>query len=172
MRLIACLAVTMLTACASVPASQPAPAPATRLISAGAEVKSWGATLRQWTIDSEGRVEHTSGEKVGANRNDIIIEVRRLTLSADGRQKLADAVQRVETVLATPEQCDEQLTDGPYGSFRWNSGRGEQTLKFDGNCMKGRDYELASAIFAADKIVDDAAKAVGPAERRPLGETR
>ena len=170
MRLIACLAATALSACASVSASPAEPVPATSLVSAGAEVKSWGATLRKWTVDSEGRVEHTSGEKVGANRADIVIEVRRLTLAAADRAKIADAIARVEAILATPEHCDERLTDGPYGNFSWNAGSGEQAIKFDGNCVKGRDYELTSAIFAADKVVDDAAKAVEPVERRPLAE--
>ena len=138
------------------------------LVAAGATVKSWGATLRDWKVDAAGHVEHVSGERPGANRMDIVIETRRLTLSRPQMRALAAAVTRVESILRKPEQCTERVTDGPYGSFRWDRGKGQQSLPFDGNCMKGRDYDLASAIFAADEIVDKAAKKVEPVERHPL----
>ena len=169
MRLLAGLACIALAACATSAREPVAPA-APALVSAGATVKSWGATLRDWKVDAAGHVEHISGERVGADRTDMIIETRRLTLSPAQMQKLAAAVGRVETILQQPEHCDQKLTDGPYGTFRWNRGKGEQALPFDGNCVEGRDYQLVSAIFAADKIVDEAAKAVQPVERHPLAE--
>jgi hypothetical protein len=158
-----------LVSCAT-PASEAAAPAAPALESAGATVKSWGATLRDWKVDAAGHVEHVSGERVGGDRTDIIIETRRLTLSAAQMQQLATAVGRVETILAQPEQCSQRLTDGPYGTFRWNRGSGEVALPFDGNCVEGRDYQLVSAIFAADAIVDEAAKAVEPVEKHPLAE--
>jgi hypothetical protein len=131
-------------------------------------VKSWGVTLRRWTMDEAGHVEHTSGLKVGGNRTDMVIEIRRLTLTPAQRAAVAEAVTKVESVLAEPEQCDERLTDGPYGTFSWDRGAQPNKLPFDGNCVRGRDYRLVSAIFAADAIVDDAAKATQPVERHPL----
>ena len=171
MRLIACLAIVALSSCASVPANPPVPE-APRLVSAAAEVKSWGATLRSWTVDEAGRVEHISGERPGLRPADVTIEIRRLTLSDAERARLAAAVEKVEAILPTPEQCDEQLTDGLYGSFRWDKGEGPKDIKLDANCVKGRDADLMGAVFAADQIVDDAAKAVEPAERRPLSANR
>ena len=136
MRSILCLAF-LLSACVPVAqASSPAPL---ALKSVGGEVKSWGATLRRWTVDEAGRVEHTSGEKVGGNRTDVVIETRRLTLTSAQLAALAQAVTKVEAVLDTPEQCDEKLTDGPYGIFDWDRGAGLQKLPFDGNCVRGRD---------------------------------
>jgi hypothetical protein len=35
--------------------------------------------------------------------------------------------------------------------------------------VKGRDHELAEAIFAADRIVDDAADTAPVVEKRPYG---
>ena len=131
-------------------------------------MKSWGATLRDWKVDSVGNVEHVSGERAGADRTDVVIETRRLKLSAQQMRELATAVERVETIMKTPEHCSERLTDGPYGTFKWDSGAGVKSLPIDANCVRGRDYELVSAIFAADKVVDDAAKLVEPAERRTL----
>lgn len=165
MRSILCLAF-LLSACAHVaPTGGPTPI---ALKSVGGEVKSWGATLRRWTVDGSGRVEHISGENVGGNRTDVVIETRRLTLTQAQRVALAQAVSKVEAVLETPEYCDEKLTDGPYGTFQWDRGNGVNKLPFDGNCVRGRDYDLVSAIFAADHIVDDAAKATQPVERHPL----
>ena len=165
MRSILCLAF-LLSACA--PAGAATSARPVALKSVGGEVKSWGATLRRWTVDEAGRVEHTSGEKVGADRTDVVIETRRLTLTKAQRAALAEAVGKVEAVLQTPAHCDEKLTDGPYGTFQWDRGSGVNKLPFDGNCVRGRDYDLVSAIFAADQIVDDAAKATQPVERHPL----
>jgi hypothetical protein len=165
MRSILCLAF-LLSACA--PASAVTSTQAAGLKSVGGEVKSWGVTLRRWTVDEAGRVEHTSGEKVGGDRADVMIETRRLTLTKAQRAALVEAVGKVEAVLQTPEHCDEKLTDGPYGTFQWDRGSGVNKLPFDGNCVRGRDYDLVSAIFAADQIVDDAAKATQPVERHPL----
>ncbi len=167
MRLIACAAAIALSSCASVAPGDPV-APGPKLLSASAEVKSWGATLRSWMIDEAGRVEHISGERPGVPPASVTIEVRRLTLSEADRARLAAAVEKVEAILPTPEQCDERMTDGAYGTFRWDKGAGAKELKLDANCVKGRDAELMGAVFEADKIVDDAAKAVAPAERRPL----
>jgi len=169
MRISAVIACAALASCAGVPTQAATPSQ-TPLKSAGATVRSWGATLRDWKIDAAGHIEHRSGERVGGNRTDVVIETRRLTLSAGQMKALSDAVARVEAVLQQPEQCSQFVTDGPYGTFRWDRGDGEQALPFSGNCMEGRDYQLVSAIFAADKLVDDAAKAVEPAERHPLGE--
>ena len=167
MRLLAGLAWMAVASCATAPKEAAAPA-APALVSAGATVKSWGATLREWKVDAAGHVEHVSGERVGANRTDVVIETRRLALSPEQMGELAAAVTRVETILQQPEQCSQQLTDGPYGTFRWDRGHGEQSLPYNGNCVQGRDYELVSAIFAADKVVDEAAKAVQPTESHPL----
>jgi hypothetical protein len=170
MRKFIWVATAFLAACAPAPSStfQPA-APQPALKSAGAEVKSWGVTLRQWSVDQAGRVEHVSGGRVGVNPADLVLEVRRFELPAASRQALADAVMRVQAVLAAPEHCDLSMTDGPYGSFRWNYGEKEEVLPFSANCVKGRDHELAEAIFAADRIVDDAADTAPVVEKRPYG---
>jgi len=177
MRSVIAVAMLLLASCAP----QPAPIPSAQVETAqnvqhlpsgigeiSGEVKSWGATLRRWKVDGAGNVEHTSGEKVGANRDDIMIEVRRTRLSPAELASLRETVSRVKAVLAEPEQCDEMLTDGPYGTFRWYEGEKLMELPFSANCMKGRDYRLASAIFAADEIVDEAAKATQPVDRHPL----
>jgi hypothetical protein len=160
-----------LLSCAPAPAADQVQA-APKLRSVGAEVKSWGVTLRSWTVDAAGHVEHSSGGRPGMQPSSITIEVRRFTLAPSKSAGLTAAVARVEAVLARPEHCDQKLTDGPYGTFSWDEGAGPQTLRFDGNCVNGRDAELAEAIFAADKIVDDAAKAVEPVERRPYAQER
>jgi hypothetical protein len=169
MRKFTCLATLLLAACApaAAPVQPVAPQPAPELRSAGAEIKSWGLTLRQWSLDETGRVEHVSGGRVGVNPADLMLEVRRFELPAAERIALLKAVEGVQRVLATPEHCDLMMTDGPYGSFRWSFGAKEEVLPFSGNCVKGRDHELAEAIFAADGIVDDAAKAVAVTEKRP-----
>ena len=169
MRKFICLATLLLAACArAAPPVQPvASQPAPSLKSAGAEVKSWGVTLRQWSVDQAGRVEHISGGRVGVNPADLVLEVRRFELPAAERIALSKAVEGVQRVLATPEHCDLMMTDGPYGTFRWSFGAKEEVLPFSGNCVKGRDHELAEAIFATDGIVDDAAKAVAVTEKRP-----
>lgn len=166
MRSILCLAF-LLTGCATVSAPV-APPPPPALVSAGASLKSWGATLHEWTMDAAGNVEHTSGQKVGRDRTDVTIETRRFTLTPAQQAQLAAAVTRVETVLATPEGCEEHLTDGPYGTFKWDRGGKPNKLDYDGNCVRGRDYELVSAIFAADGVVDDLAKTLKPTETHPL----
>ena len=166
MRKFVCLAAALLAACAPVAVSEPGPPPAT-LKSAGAEVKSWGVTLREWSMDAEGRVEHVSGGRVGVPPADIVLEVRRFSLSSTNRQALADAAVRVQAVLAQPEHCDLMMTDGPYGQFRWNLGAKEEVLPFSANCVKGRDHELAEAVFSADRIVDDAAKSAPVTDKRP-----
>ena len=166
MRKFVCLAAALVAGCAPVTASEPGPPPSA-LKSAGAEVKSWGVTLREWNMDAEGRVEHVSGGRVGVPPADITLEVRRFALSAANRQALADAAVRVQAVLAKPEHCDLMMTDGPYGQFRWNFGAKEEALPFSANCVKGRDHDLAEAVFAADRIVDDAAKSAPVAEKRP-----
>ena len=171
MRLFVALGALLVFACAPAPAIDAAPAKP-KLHSVGAEVKSWGVTLRKWTVDADGRVEHSSGGRPGKAPADTVIEVRRQVLSAETRMKLDEAVQRVKSVLATPEHCDEQLTDGPYGTFTWDEGAGQQQLKFDGNCVKGRDAKLSEAIFAADEIVDDAAKGAEPVDRHPATQDR
>lgn len=171
MRLFVALGSLCVFACAPAPATEAA-RPQPKPQSVGAEVKSWGVTLRNWAVDAEGRVEHSSGGRPGQPPADTVIEVRRLVLPAETRVKLDEAVQRVKAVLATPEHCDERLTDGPYGTFTWDEGAGQQQLKFDGNCVKGRDAELSEAIFAADKIVDDAAKATEPVDRHPAAQDR
>jgi hypothetical protein len=165
MRLIVCFALLLAGCAPAAPVGSSAPA---SLKSAAGEVKSWGATLRRWTVDEAGRVEHVSGEKVGGNRTDIMIETRRTTLSRAQQDELAAAIGKVEAVLHIPEHCDQMLTDGPYGTLQWDRGDGVNKLPFNGNCVRGRDYDLVSAIFAADQIVDDAAKATDPVERHPL----
>jgi hypothetical protein len=167
MRFVLCLAGAILASCAQSPAVE-AESHAPRLQSAGGELKSWGATLHHWTMDADGKVEHTSGERVGGNRTDVVIETRRFTLSPEQRLALDNAVQRVELIIGRPEGCENQMTDGPYGTLRWSKGGEESVLPFSGNCVKGRDYDLASAVMAADAIVDDIAKAVPAAERHPL----
>lgn len=171
MRLFVALGTLAVFACAPAPAIEAASAKP-KLQSVGAEVKSWGTTLRSWTVDADGRVEHSSGGRPGKAPAETVIEVRRLVLPASARLQLDEAVERVKSVLATPEHCDERLTDGPYGNFSWDEGAGQQQLKFDGNCVKGRDAELSEAIFAADKIVDDAAKATEPVDRHPAAQDR
>ena len=166
MRKFVCLAAALVAACAPVTASEPGPPPSA-LKSAGAEVKSWGVTMREWSMDAEGRVEHVSGGQVGVPPAEITLEVRRFTLSPANRQALADAAIRVQVVLTRPEHCDLIRTDGPYGSFRWNFGAKEEVLPFSADCVEGRDHELAEAIFAADRIVDDAAKSAPVTEKRP-----
>jgi len=171
MRLFVALGALLVFACAPVPEIEAALAKP-KLQSVGAEVKSWGVMLRKWTVDAEGRVEHTSGGRPGQAPADTTIDVRRLVLPAASRVQLAEAIERVKAVLATPEHCDERLTDGPYGTFSWDEGAGAQQLKIDGNCVKGRDAQLSEAIFAVDKIVDDAAKATEPVERHPATQDR
>ena len=175
MRLFACFALGLLASCATAPtpavdvsAAPTAPA----LVSVGAEVKSWGVTLRQWAVNADGQVEFSSGGQPGKDPATVTIEVRRFALAASARRELAAVVQRVEQELAKPEQCDQSLTDGPYGKFRWDWGKGEQELPFSANCVKGRDAQLADAVFAADKIVEDAAKAVQPVEQHPASQER
>jgi hypothetical protein len=174
MRLLACFALGLLASCATAPppvAREPAPA-APSLGSAGAEIKSWGVTLRQWTVNATGQVEFSSGGRPGVDPATVTIEVRRFKLSAEKRSELAAAVRKVEAALARPEQCDQSLTDGPYGKFRWDWGEGQHELPFSANCIKGRDAELANAVFAADAIVLDASAAVQPVERRPASLER
>lgn len=171
MRSIACLAF-LLAGCATAPApvAPTPPPPVPTLQSASFVVKSWGATLHQWTMDSTGRVEHTSGERVGGDRSDVMIEVRRLTLTAAQQAALADALAKVEAVVAEPENCEQQITDGPYGTVRWDRGGHPNEVPFSGNCVQGRDSRLVGAIFDADQIVDRAAKATQPVDRHPLAE--
>ena len=172
MRRLACIASVLLTACAATPAPIVAEPAAPALVSVGAEVKSWGVTLRQWDVNADGQVEFTSGGRPGANPATVTIEVRRFALGRGARHDLSLAVHRVELELAKSEQCDQSVTDGPYGKFRWDWGKGQQELPFTANCVKGRDAALANAIFAADKIVEDAAMTVQPVERRPATQQR
>ncbi len=175
MRLLACFAIALLASCATAPApvtNEPAASPTPALSSVGAEVKSWGATLRQWTVDAGGQVEFSSGGQPGKDPATVTIEVRRFALSPADRAELARAVQKVEAALVRPEQCDQSLTDGPYGKFRWDWGKGQQELPFSANCIKGRDADLANAVFAADAIVLGASKAVDPVERKPASQER
>ena len=172
MRLFACFALGLPAACAQTPAPTATRPAARQLVAAGAEVKSWGVTLRQWSVNAGGQVEYTSGGRPGANPAAVAIEVRRFVLPPSSLQQLSVAVQRVEQEIAKLEQCDQSMTDGPYGKFRWNWGNGQQELPFTANCVKGRDAELAIAVFAVDKIVEDAAKGVQPVERRPATQQR
>ncbi|MFL6733085.1 MAG: hypothetical protein ACJ8EY_00120 [Sphingomicrobium sp.] len=154
-----------LGACAPVQ-TQAAPAGAP-LNGVSVEVKSWGATLRKWSVDASGNVEHVKSEQIGSDRGHYNLLTRRLTLSPEQRSALNAAVVQVETQLALPEGCENMLTDGPYGTITWNRGT-EQKLPFSANCMKGRDYDLASAIFAADELVDDASLATQPVETKEV----
>ncbi len=166
MRLAAVLASVLLTSCASTPA-EPAKAAAPAIAQVGAEVKSWGVTLRQWTVDASGNVEHSSGGGPGVDLSKVVVEVRRTKLSQAQLDAVRGAIGRVKTILAQPEHCDQMMTDGPYGNFRWSEGGKTQDLKFSANCVAGRDAHLATAIFDADEIVTKAARLTQPVERRP-----
>ncbi|GAA4757845.1 hypothetical protein GCM10023264_27540 [Sphingomonas daechungensis] len=171
MRSLIYLGSAFLVSCAPTPSAESSSTPH-KLQSVAADVKSWGVTLRSWSVDADGRVEFSSGGQPGKDPANTTIEFRRLTLTPAAREELAAAVVRIREVLAQPEHCDLRRTDGPYGTFRWNDGSGEQSLPFDGNCEKGRDAELGAAVFAADRIVEDAAKAVAPVETRPATQER
>jgi hypothetical protein len=98
----------------------------------------------------------------------VTIETRRFTLSAKQRRAFEAAVDKVERVLARPPGCENQMTDAPYGSLRWVKGKEKIDVPFSGNCVKGRDFDLAVAIFAADAMIDKAAVALRPVERHRL----
>jgi len=136
------------------------------------DVKSWGVTLRRWSVDSSGRVEHSSGEKVGAKQDPAVIEIRRAVLTPSQLAAVHAGLAQVESVLSRPEQCDLMMTDGAYGTVRWFEDDQRVELPFSANCVKGRDHELAVAIFAVDKIVDDAAMTTEPVERRAGSNSR
>jgi hypothetical protein len=74
----------------------------------------------------------------------------------------------VETEAARPEGCDERVTDGPYGQLDWTADGKVTSVKWDANCMKGRDADLGAAISAVDKVVTDAAMATPVAESREV----
>ena len=133
------------------------------------EKKSWGKDLARWEYNAPNLVEHVKTIDPFAPKN--VIETRRTQLSAAQLSALAAAISRVETESARPEGCDERVTDGPYGQLEWTRDDKVTSVKWDANCMKGRDADLGAAISAVDKIVTDAATAAPVAESREVANS-
>ncbi|QIK79536.1 hypothetical protein G7077_12095 [Sphingomonas piscis] len=171
MRLIG-LAALCLASCTAAPVADPPPSPASSIGEVSAEVNSWGVTLREWTVEGDGAVKHVSGLKVGVDPNGTMLETRRLRLTPEQLGEVRTAIASLKAALSEPEGCNEKRTDGPYGTFTWVQNGTRQAVRFSANCVAGRDSRVASAIFHADRIVDDAAKATEAVERHTYREQR
>lgn len=166
MRVMVMAAALAMTGCSG---AVPQSTPATQTVNAAAfSMKSWGRLLHQWTMDANGRVEHIQNPEPFGDRAKQQLLVRRIVLTALQRQSLTAAVVAVQAKLAEPEACAMRMTDGPYGDLEWTAGGTPAKLPWNANCTEGRDAELSAAVRRADRIVDDAAKATAPVERRPV----
>ena len=147
----------------TIEASLPEP---TAITHAAFEKKSWGKDLVRWELNAPNLLEHVKTIDPFAPKQ--VIETRRAQLNAMQLTALAAAIARVETEAARPEGCDERVTDGPYGQLDWTADGKVTSVKWDANCMKGRDADLGAAISAVDKVVTDAAMATPVAESREV----
>ena len=153
------------TACASNSLATQAPEPSS-ISHAAFEKKSWGKDLVRWELSAPNLVEHV--KTVGPFAPKQVIETRRAQLSAAQLTALNAAIVQVATESARPEGCDERVTDGPYGQLEWTRDGTVTSVKWDANCLKGRDADLGAAINAVDKIVSDAAMPAPVAESREV----
>ena len=156
------------TGCATNSLATQAPEPP-GISHAAFEKKSWGKDLARWELSAPNLVEHV--KTVGPFAPRQVIETRRAQLSAAQLTALAAAIVQVETESARPEGCDERVTDGPYGALQWTRDEKVTSVKWDANCMKGRDADLGAAISAVDKIVSDAAMATPVTESREVANS-
>jgi hypothetical protein len=128
------------------------------------EKKSWGRDLELWVFRVPFSVEHLKTVDPFAAKP--VHEVRQAKLNTAQLRALASAIARVEAESARPEGCEERVTDGPYGKLEWFRDEKTVSVKWDANCLKGRDADLRAAVGAADKIVREAAMATPVVERR------
>jgi len=134
------------------------------------EKKSWGRFIGGWHFKAPFFVEHL--KTIDAFAEKPVIEVRQAKLGPAQLRALATEIAKVEEASAKPEGCDERVTDGPYGKLEWLHEGTTASVKWDANCLKGRDADLRAAISAVDKIITDAAMATPVTERREEGSGR
>jgi hypothetical protein len=162
------LALALAASAAPSAQARPSPAKQARFITPERveyEQRSWGAVTERWTL--KGRdVLWEKPQKPGFHGEDVILDVKRFSLSPLQHTLLMSAVRRAQHAIALPDECTNYVPDGPYGSVRWAAGATEKELKFNGSCLGGPNAQKATAGFDVGRIVGDAAA------KLPVSETR
>jgi len=130
--------------------------------------QSWGAVTERWTLNGQSIVWEKPRE-VPYGGEKVTVDIKRFTLTPLQYALLISAVRSAQDVVRLPDECEQYIPDGPYGSLRWTAKSAKGELKFTASCMKGPNAEKANAGFAVGKIVSDAAAKVAPSETRVAG---
>jgi hypothetical protein len=116
------------------------------------EISSWGKPLVSWRIAADGRGTYTKSED-GRDFQHYRLVTRRFVAGLNGFARLRAALAPAAGYARREVPCGPRMTDFPYGSVTWTSGRVERRVRFDTGCRSAEAKSVEAAISAADALV-------------------
>lgn len=129
------------------------------------EIKSWGAPVRQWqyTPDYGGSWVSTK-RKEGTDPQVWTRSYHTIEADADRFAALQRIVERMPEPAPDTSNCQDIMTDQPYGTIRMKRGATTVEVAFDASCLDDDYVAFLDILRDADRLVTGWGKDV-PATR-------
>ncbi|MCB2066160.1 MAG: hypothetical protein KDE15_05915 [Erythrobacter sp.] len=154
------LGLASLAACASAQDGPPPP-PGPDWDMIAFEVKSWGVPIVQWQFSPQyGGVWTEATHAEGAPFGDYTLEFHALEADVDRYIALERLMRTLPTPAPESDQCENFMTDQPYGTLRLTRGATTTEIAWNAGCMDDHYVAFMAPLREADQLVRSWGEAV------------
>jgi hypothetical protein len=122
-------------------------------------ISSWGRPIDSWDVRADGTAHHvTMVTDEGAPFRTYRLEHREFTISADDFARLAATVAKLPQPRLQRDDCEQRVTDFPYGALDITSGGTSESIAFDTGCQDAPYQAFVDQLQAMDEAVTALAK--------------
>jgi hypothetical protein len=156
----------VLPALSAMQSPQQAPPPA----GISAEYFSWGRLTASWAIAPNGDGEVREMEFVHGFGDDYDVRIKRFHVGPEGFARLRQLMEPVRRFVAAGSEydCRQYVTDGPYGSLRWNVDGATGLFPLQFGCMSDQARRLFGHVGQMADVVAEWARPAPVAEVRQI----
>ncbi len=146
-------------------AAQPSPIAAVSF-----RISSWGRPIDSWEVRADGSASHvTMVSDEGASFRTYRLEHREFTITPDDYARIAAMAEELPQPRPPRDDCDERMTDMPYGALALERGGAREEIAFDVGCRDEPYQAFVDQLHAMDELVTDWAKPHAPVRVEKVG---
>jgi hypothetical protein len=117
-------------------------------------ISSWGRPIDSWDVRADGTAHHAKMvSDAGAPFGTYRLEHREFTIAADDFARLAAIAAKLPQPRLQRDDCEQRVTDFPYGALEISQSGTTETIAFDTGCQDAPYQAFFDQLRALDERV-------------------
>jgi hypothetical protein len=145
-------------------------APAAPVAAVAFRISSWGRPIDSWEVRADGSASHVAMvSDEGAPFTTYRLEHREFTITPEDYARVVALAGELPQPRPSRDECEERVTDMPYGALELDKGGAREEIAFDVGCRDAAYQAFVDKLQAMDGLVTEWAKPHAPARIEQVG---